>query len=84
MTKWEYCAVSGIVRGGDTYLSCLIRFTPDGVVRTRLKKTRSESEQTVVAQTIAKLGEDGWEMVSAVSEGGPFDSHSLYFKRPKP
>ena len=85
MTRWEYCAVSGISTGGHilTHYPYLIRFPPDGPEATHLKGTRDRKERDVVAQTIAELGENGWELVSAVYAGGDFGTYSLWFKRPK-
>jgi hypothetical protein len=37
----------------------------------------------VVAKTIAKLGEDGWELVSATQDSNVPYEHVLFFKRPK-
>jgi len=88
MTRWEYCVISGIATGIglSTYYPYLIHFTPDGrgYASTHLEKTPSDSEIAVVAKTIAKLGENGWEMVSAVYNEGSMRTYSLYFKRPKP
>jgi hypothetical protein len=71
---------TGIITNGyfNTNLPFLTYFnldTPIGYTSTKLSRTSSESEPTVVAKTIAKLGENGWELVS----GNPV----LYFKRLK-
>jgi hypothetical protein len=84
MQKWEYCVVSGIGRSADhrrfdTHYPCFSRLTSNGVesVTDFKNRPRGVSEWDAVAQLIAQLGDEGWEMVGA-------DAASLYFKRPKP
>jgi hypothetical protein len=76
--KWEYCAITGIVsieKGFRSYIpAAVIRYFPN------------TSEQ--VEGTIAKLGDEGWEMVSvtdsfSLSEGSGRSYPVLYFKRAK-
>jgi hypothetical protein len=81
MQKWEYCVISGADchMFFSTHFPYLNRFdsnSPRGYSSTRLESTKDKTEQQVVAETNAQLGEDGWELVSA-------DVDRLYFKRPK-
>jgi hypothetical protein len=82
MPKWEYCAVwgiSSIIRGlrKGSYVT-----DPDfwAMNRQGIKVAPMKGGIHQVAATIAKLGEEGWEMVGCgnVSEG----AHTIYFKRP--
>ncbi len=73
MQKWEYCAISGLRLAQNfsinhPYLTSFNINNPSGYTSTRLEKTRVEDERMVVAKTIAKLGEDGWELVSATQD----------------
>jgi hypothetical protein len=51
------------------------------LIKTELRKKNKDEEVLGVAEAIAKLGEDGWEMVSAVSPR--YTPEILFFKRPK-
>lgn len=80
MQKWEYCAVVGI----GSITGSLVpshpytwHFTKIGVRSTKIAKPEVDG----VAKAIAELGEQGWELVGAVSAE---DRHILYFKRPLP
>jgi hypothetical protein len=78
MQNWEYCAVTYIT--GDTtvvseyYSSHLIMFGPHGIQATKLA-----NDSHSVAQAIAALGMDGWEMVGCGNSRESY--HNLYFKR---
>ena len=78
MQKWEYCAIGSIGSGFSTLSHPhILNFTELGIEEIRINKPESNE----VAKNIAKLGEQGWEMVGAgnTSEG----HHCIYFKRPK-
>jgi len=81
MQRWEYCVV-GYIKGrleGD--YPRLIMLTNRGQEQRRIEGTRELLERDVLAQTIARLGEDGWEMVGCGNVGE--HTHVIYFKRPK-
>jgi len=83
MSKWEYCAVHSVLADAKyQYLTCydgwqraLDYFTVTGGNRTEIKKGPD-----ALAQAIAELGEQGWEMVGC---GNVYTFHVIYFKRPK-
>lgn len=77
MSTWEYCAVIGIDRvtpGRHLHplYPAIWYFTKEGVQVVELKGNEAKE----VAQTIARLGEEGWEMVGC-------EPLAVYFKRPK-
>jgi hypothetical protein len=81
MQKWEYCAVGPVAfapEGPAGYDAVLAAFSA-----ARLKSTDTDE----IARTIARLGEEGWEMVGCGDIGPrPLSTgimHYLYFKRPK-
>ena len=82
MQKWEYCIITGVVpwSGGLDSEDHLQYFGPDSPEITRFRSTAGKRPQ-ILAQTIARLGEDGWEMVGCAFAG--HRGHHLYFKRPK-
>jgi hypothetical protein len=82
--KWEYCALTkaayvGSVRGGLYWISY---FRDAGVQVVEVEE--AATERNGPAKIIAKLGEEGWEMVGQgqleIRQGG---LAALYFKRPK-
>jgi hypothetical protein len=82
--KWEYCsltkAVVGPNRGGLYWISY---FRNNGVQVVEVEE--EASERGGPAKAIAKLGEDGWEMVGQGQlENRQGGLNALYFKRPKP
>ena len=95
MQKWEYCAIVGIGASGNgttltTRYPGVFNFTDKGSHITEIRdifkdkkhpEIEEETERRQVAKAIAKLGDEGWEMVGTgnTSEG----SHMIYFKRPK-
>jgi hypothetical protein len=82
--KWEYCALTraayvGSNRNGRYWISY---FSDKGVQVVELEETALERNGP--AKAIAKLADEGWEMVGE----GPLDIRqgelrALYFKRPK-
>jgi len=89
MQKWEYCVISHLVddvgTGWHPTYPKLTRFTPSGRQVTDLTRKRgvTPNEWDYVAQLIAQMGEDGWEMVGIYGDDGN-GKHGIYFKRPKP
>jgi hypothetical protein len=85
--RWEYCAVSragytGSTRGGAYWISY---FKDTGVEIVEIEEKVSEQQGAQVYRAIAKLGEEGWEMVGGdelLVRTGKFEA--LYFKRLKP
>lgn len=83
--KWEYCALTRAAyvasnRGGLYWISY---FRDSGVQVVEIEDTALERNGP--AKAIAKLGDEGWEMITE----GPLDIRqgelkALYFKRPKP
>jgi hypothetical protein len=85
--RWEYCVVTraqyaGSVRGGQYWIG----YFRGNNIRTEL--VEAGVTEVGLAKAIAKLGEDGWEMVGE----GPLDTgparttstpQALYFKRPR-
>lgn len=90
MSRWEYCAIIGVWRETDQRYPqlrwpALWCFTAEGIQITEIKG----DEATLLGQTIARLGEQGWEMVGCGETGhlgsnGGSISHFVYFKRQKP
>ena len=93
MQKWEYCTISGIRhRVGDkdekSFLvaSYLYRFTDSGLGMEKLAAPKGTASQNYVAATIARMGDDGWELVgigTGYNQFGDIPHDVLYFKRPK-
>ncbi len=86
MAGWEYCVLTGMMgnpRVGISewkpYYPQLWRFSLEGpeMVTDFSERPKSVEERVAVAQMIARLGEEGWEMVDC-------ECGWLYFKRPKP
>ena len=82
MQKWEYCIITGVVpwSGGLDSEDHLQIFGSDASEITHFRAPAGKRPQ-ILAQTIAQLGEDGWEMVRCAFAG--HRGHHLYFKRPK-
>jgi len=92
MQQWEYCAVGPIKTESSWWYGSypkLYYFTVEGQKILPIEKSPSIDQQNMMAIVIAKLGQEGWEMVS----GGPVEGmdinnkgvmHYLYFKRPVP
>ncbi|HEX8138377.1 MAG TPA: hypothetical protein VF544_12365 [Pyrinomonadaceae bacterium] len=83
-SRWEYCTVSKAVtspnRGG---LYWITYFREGGIQQVEVEE--QATERGGPAKAIAKLGEEGWEMVGQgpleIRQGG---LNAIYFKRPKP
>ena len=74
MPKWEYCAIrstNGWVVKSDPAL-CF--YNQNGVREEKIAEDRD-----ALAKTIARLGDQGWEMVGC---GSVAFGHAIYFKRP--
>lgn len=97
MQNWEYGVILGFTgfpgylkneneaaTDFRTYKPCFYRLTAQGaeMVTDFSKRPRGVSEADAVAQLIAQLGDEGWEMVG--SGNLSVWIHSLHFKRPKP
>jgi hypothetical protein len=70
MSSWEYCALRANI---DSDVKKLKFFSP-----TPESEVRDVED---IHQTIAQLGEEGWEMISLVQISQP-DARVYYFKRP--
>ena len=83
MKNWEYCSIAPIKVVEGAYKDTrLVRFNLEGVLSVPVVEVaRTHNVEDAIAITIAKLGEDGWEMVGC----GNLDTtmHSIYFKRLK-
>src|SRR2546423_101356 len=85
-TEWEYCAVVKAQFPNSIRLVYWIAyFKGDGV---RTENVESGPEGNAFAKAIAKLGQDGWEMVGAgpleIRVGTPGSAPTaVYFKRRK-
>jgi hypothetical protein len=87
MQKWDYCVIRGIHNASNEWRVIYPRlyvFTERGaeLVTDFQKREITVSEHGAVAQAIARLGEDGWEMVGSANDGTG-SAHSLYFRRPR-
>ncbi|HEX8144670.1 MAG TPA: hypothetical protein VF553_19030 [Pyrinomonadaceae bacterium] len=82
-SKWEYCSLTKAVvpssRGGLYWISY---FRETGVHVVEVEEVATE--RSGPAKALARLGEEGWEMVGQgqleIRQGG---FNALYFKRPK-
>lgn len=83
--KWEYCAVSPAKYANSNRVGVywITYFKDSGVQVVEFEDTPTEKNGP--AKAIAKLGAEGWELVTQA----PLDTRyaqldALYFKRPKP
>jgi hypothetical protein len=84
--RWEYCAVSkagytGSSRGGTYWISY---FRENGVEIVEVEEKASEQQGAQIARAMARLGDEGWEMVGQGDlpvKSGRFEA--IYFKRRK-
>lgn len=84
--RWEYCAVSragytGSSRGGTYWVSY---FRESGVEIVEIEEKVSDQQGAQISRAMAKLGEEGWEMVGQAElpvKTGRFEA--IYFKRQK-
>ena len=84
--QWEYCAVTRAAFGPSIKRSTytITYFRPSGVQIVDVDE--SVIERNALPKAIARLGEDGWEMVGdgpVEFRAGP-SIDALYFKRRKP
>lgn len=93
--RWEYCAIVYVEYGTDSFgrsdTKVRVRyFDPKGsreeIVEAQLptsdyRRFRTESE--AVSRAMAKLGNDGWEMVGRESNKNDDNPDFIYFKRLK-
>ncbi len=70
MTKWEYCAIRSSIADGKDFLKLFSASAGE-----------PPKEIKDVHQTIAKLGLEGWELVTLTQINQP-DARVYYFKRP--
>lgn len=85
--RWEYCTVSkagytASNRGGAYWISY---FKDAGVEIVEIEERASEQQGSAVVKAIARLGNEGWEMVGQADlpvKAGRLEA--LYFKRRKP
>jgi hypothetical protein len=80
--KWEYCVIGPIKWNSNMERPELTYLTHDGRRSVEMAPIPGRMlEADVLAQHIAQMGEDGWELVGCgnVSE----QRHILYFKRAK-
>ena len=82
-SPWEYCAVVRAQPGTPRALYAIVYFRDEGRKPDTVEATHGGNSQ---AQAIAKLGVEGWEMVSE----GPFEARpgappatAIFFKRRK-
>lgn len=93
MQKWEYCAVVEMRTDSqklDPYYPAIWYFTSEGFKVVSLLQPGTEKggppyqlkkEANEVSKAIARLGQDGWEMVGCGTTAEV--THTLYFKRPQ-
>ena len=85
--RWEYCTVSkagytASSRGGTYWISY---FKDTGVEIVEVEERASEQQGAAVVKAMARLGNEGWEMVGQADlpvKTGRLEA--LYFKRRKP
>lgn len=85
--RWEYCTVSkagytASNRGGTYWISY---FRDAGVEIVEVEERASEQQGSAVVKAIARLGNEGWEMVGQADlpvKAGRVEA--IYFKRRKP
>jgi len=97
MQKWEYCVITGLLvdvpSGFHTHHPKLNYFSSNGRLiedlgnpgkLQRPKGFEQMDEIEYTASVIARLGNEGWEMVSAVNGGYGTGTlyHCIYFRRP--
>jgi len=82
MQKWEYCAITGISGGGNLLFPVT---NPSNAILVKFTGEKQEwgggvNDHDHLAQIIARLGIEGWEMVGCgnIRE----NIHAMYFKRP--
>jgi len=78
--KWEYCRLEDLRSGGFVEAK-LIFFTAEGEKTETLGADKDSPQRNIVAMRIARLGDEGWEMIGTGVTGQ--GSHAVYFKRRK-
>ncbi|MFO0964789.1 MAG: hypothetical protein U0793_04265 [Gemmataceae bacterium] len=73
MPRWEYCDVTW-----QPEQVTLTRCSPDG------EPSIQTTEATQWPQLLARLGADGWELVSTIASPLGVHEYYFYFKRPLP
>lgn len=93
--KWEYCAILGASTAGSSFNyrgNATIRyFQADGwkdeivefVPNIGQRDEYRIHEKGAMAKAMAKLGDEGWEMVSKEPDTDDKTRNIFYFKRPK-
>jgi hypothetical protein len=88
--KWEYCAIVDFERRqkgfslSSPYVTvAVVRYFPNNT-----EEIEGASVDDALANALAKLGDDGWELVAVkvefnLTEGNGKSSPTYYFKRPK-
>jgi hypothetical protein len=88
-TKWEYCAIKASIEWRSNIVRAVpyttIRYYQSSGWRTETVEfddyRQNHDSDIPVASAIAKLGDEGWEMVDNSTSKGT--SSWIYFKRPK-
>ena len=86
MKQWEYCLIRGLDMEEESFEKRKSFFNPPWLIKfttTGQQVSKLSSSPDEFAKTIAKLGEDGWEMVGSNTFGPGMQYHAIYFKRPK-
>ncbi len=78
--RWEYCRFEDVL-GKGFVAAKLIFFTDEGEKIESFAAGEESSQRNMVAMKVAKLGNEGWEMVGTGITGQ--GSHAVYFKRKK-
>jgi len=91
--KWEYCAIIHTDRERDNFPErgvAVIRYFQTGGAKeetvefvTDIGKKNFSLRDEALAKAIAKLGDEGWEMVSKEPDPENGTRQIFYFKRPK-
>jgi len=91
--KWDYCAIIRTDREKDNFNDrgiAVIRYLQTGGAKEEtvefvpdIGKKNFFLRDEALAKAIAKLGDEGWEMVSKDPDPESGTRHIFYFKRPK-
>jgi len=92
--RWEYCAITGVFDEGDSFgrrgKATIRYFNYSGVREETVefvseigKRNSSPVVDETLSKTIAKLGNEGWEMVLKQPDFEKYAGNTFYFKRPK-